>query len=367
MLNFPCDAAMVRHVAALVGADPLLQPSIEALNVPSLNPISAGFYRVHFAKASVIVKLVRHADTFGHDRPDHMDYWLREPDLLATTWLQAVGGWRPVHCYAVEPLDDGRVALWLADLGQPTAWPAGALLTVARHFGQWAGYYHDRPANQLWLCRDFLPSWLGLAEREGFFAPLHDQAVLDHINVAKAIDLALIDTLLLVKDQGLAWAKALQQHPQTLCHHDASPGNLFLGQQDGQPITTAIDFGYLGLGAVGEDLGTLLATLILSFQASPASIDGSFDAVLAAYSAGFGEFSTTLLDPKQLRQAVLTAIVVRQVPFVGFSLNSLTQDPPPPWQRQWFDGLGGEDNALTQMHQAYGWLVARIKELQQLV
>jgi hypothetical protein len=365
MSDFPCSAAMLAQVAAAVGADPLVAPSIEALVVPTLNPVSAGFYRVHFANTSLVVKLIREAATLGHDRLDHMDYWRREAEVWQSGLLQPVGAWRPVHCYAVEPLADGRMAVWLEDLGPLQPWPSDGLLMVARHFGQWAGYYHKNPPEQPWLCRNFLPSWLGLATREGFFAPLHDESLLAQAKVASVVDQALVETFLLVEAHGLAWAKALEQLPQTLCHHDVSAGNVFLASFAGQPITTAIDFGYLGLGAVGEDLGTLISTLVVSSQATPTTIDGLFEAALAAYRAGFSEFAGVELDLLPLRQAVLTAIVVRQVSFVGFSLFNLGQDPPAAWQQQWFASLGGESRALAGMKQAYQWLAERVRELQQ--
>jgi hypothetical protein len=65
-----------------------------------------------------------------------------------------------------------------------------------------------------------------------------------------------------------AWLDALDRLPQTLCHNAVFRRNLFARQAaDGQPETVAIDWAFVGTGAVGQDLDPLV-TGTLEFQKS---------------------------------------------------------------------------------------------------
>src|SRR5438309_3595584 len=51
----------------------------------------------------------------------------------------------------------------------------------------------------------------------------------------------------------------LEAGPQTLCHLDFHPGNLFGGESE----TVVVDWAYCGLGALGEDAGNLVPDTLL--------------------------------------------------------------------------------------------------------
>jgi aminoglycoside/choline kinase family phosphotransferase len=53
---------------------------------------------------------------------------------------------------------------------------------------------------------------------------------------------------------------ALDRLPQTLCHRDVFPANLLTRRRgDGQKETVALDWAFVGIGPVGEDLPSLIA------------------------------------------------------------------------------------------------------------
>ncbi len=76
---------------------------------------------------------------------------------------------------------------------------------------------------------------------------------------------------------------SLDQLPRTLCHLDLHPGNLFA---DGDNSTAAIDWAFVGIGAVGEDAGNLVPDSVLDFHVDPAQINDLYDAVVIGYDAG---------------------------------------------------------------------------------
>jgi thiamine kinase-like enzyme len=78
----------------------------------------------------------------------------------------------------------------------------------------------------------------------------------------------------------------LDRMPMTLCHHDFHPANLFTGADDA-PV--AIDWSFVGIGAVGEDAGNLVPDTVLDFHVGPEHLDDLYDAVAQGYTAGLRE------------------------------------------------------------------------------
>ena len=60
-------------------------------------------------------------------------------------------------------------------------------------------------------------------------------------------------------DERETFFNAIESLPQTICHNDAFRRNLFAGRSaDGLIQTIAIDWTYLGWGAVGEEIASLV-------------------------------------------------------------------------------------------------------------
>ena len=59
---------------------------------------------------------------------------------------------------------------------------------------------------------------------------------------------------------------ALDRLPQTLLHRDVFRRNLFAGRgEDGREKTVAVDWAFIGLGAVGEDIASLVQASLCFF------------------------------------------------------------------------------------------------------
>ena len=75
----------------------------------------------------------------------------------------------------------------------------------------------------------------------------------------------------------------LDRMPKTLCHLDFHPANLFDG---GHGTTAAIDWSFVGIGALGEDAGNLVPDAVLDFHVGADDLESLYEAVAGGYAAG---------------------------------------------------------------------------------
>jgi hypothetical protein len=118
------------------------------------------------------------------------------------------------------------------------------------------------------------------------------------------------------------------QLPQTLQHSDAGRKNLFLRWSDaGQAETVAIDWGWLGTGAVGSELAPLVAAAPLWFMdVQPEDLSELEHIAFAGHleglrEAGWGE------DARLARLGYTASVAPRFAPLLGwFELAASDED-----------------------------------------
>ena len=195
--------------------------------------------------------------------PSSWDYWKREWWVYRSTWQQELPG--PLvapRCFGTGDIvakDGNQELAWIAmeDVATRThsAWPQKHFREVARHLGVFNGPYLCGPPipSEPWLSRDWLRGWTELSE------PLMSQ-----LSVAAAHPVTgRIFTRAINKDLSWLWDQrdklyfTLDHLPQTLCHNDIFPRNLF---PRGAPCSqsVAIDWAYCGLAPIGQELSALV-------------------------------------------------------------------------------------------------------------
>ncbi len=183
---------------------------------------------------------------------DHWYYWKREPLAYESGLLTSLPGeLRVPVCRGVFERDDGTIALWLEDVRATpaTEWTLDRYEVAARHLGSLFSVH----AHADWLSRDWLRDYIDVrwaTTRQPFVAPLLD---------------------------------ALDRMPRALCHFDVHPANLF--GDDGGP-TIAIDWSFVGIGAIGEDAGNLVPDAVLDFSFPPEGIGDLYERIVRGYTAG---------------------------------------------------------------------------------
>jgi hypothetical protein len=220
------------------------------------------------------------------------DYWKREWHVYQSDWLQQLTG--PLvapRCLATGDFltkTDQELA-WIAmeDLGaaEHGPWSADHFREVARHVGIFNGDYLDgrpMPADP-WLSHDWLRGWTEQAE------PLMEQlpTVASHPVAGRIFTPDLIDDLMELWIVREKLFEALDQLPQTLCHNDVFPRNLFVRGGDGHPEqSVAIDWAFCGQGPVGQELAVLVGATQVFMESRPERWDDLERDCLDGYAEG---------------------------------------------------------------------------------
>lgn len=267
----------------------------EVLRHNPLNEVTASVERVtDAAGATAVVKRLRRADGPGDPAvpwaaagdPGHWNYWRREvlayqtPELRRG--LEAAGLGMPAT--ASVDVDEGGATLWMEDLtGTPgTAFSLGDHAALAAGLGRWQGTW--QPAWQPWMSRSFLRAYS--TTRPAPWPLLDDDAAWQQPLVREHWPAGLRDgwqRLLAHRDRLL---DVMERLPRALCHLDLWVSNEFRRPDGGCAL---IDWGYVGDGAVGEDVGNHVPDAVLDLF-WPAERLGELDEVCCtAYLAGLRE------------------------------------------------------------------------------
>ncbi len=255
---------------------------------------TAGLWRVSGDGWSVVLKLV-HYSRDGHPNwlssadPEDWLYWKREVLAYRSGLLGSfVGGLRGPRCLDIVERDDGQVALWLEDagVGSPgTSWSLEPYGRAARHLGHAQGVAARQPPPEAepWFARHWLRAYLSQRDRD--MELLVDDAPWSWPLVANNLGRELAGPLRRMHDDQALFLDALDGLPQTICHFDLHPANLFAVGDD----TVLIDWAFVGLGALAGDAGVLVADSVLDFHVGPELFDDLFAVVRSGYLDGLRE------------------------------------------------------------------------------
>ena len=202
--------------------------------------------------------------------PDAWNYWKREWLVYQAPWLhQLPGGVVAPRCLGAAEIPG--IAAWVAleDLQRvdQRPWSLAKFRTVAQHIGAFNGAYlagRTMPTDA-WLSRGWLRGWTERAAPMVSILP----TVADHPCVRQVISGTMITELLRLWEERDAVYAALHALPQTLCHLDAFPRNVFVRPTANGDQSVAIDWAFCGQAAIGEELGALIGASLVFFEADP--------------------------------------------------------------------------------------------------
>lgn len=247
----------------------------EVLRHNPLNEVTASVERRTDASgATSVVKRLRRAEGLADPQvpwaaagdPAHWNYWRREvlayrtPALRAG--LEAAGLGLPVVLSLDE--DDRGATLCLEDLrGTPgTAFSIDDHAALATGLGRW--HAAGQPAWQPWMSRGFLRAYS--TTRPAPWALVDDDAAWEQPLVRNHWPAGLRDGWQRLLAHRAHLLEVMERLPRALCHLDLWVSNEF--RRPGGSCAL-IDWGYVGDGAVGEDVGNHVpdATLDLFWPA----------------------------------------------------------------------------------------------------
>ncbi|MGB9376862.1 MAG: hypothetical protein WCB04_05030 [Mycobacteriales bacterium] len=261
------------------------------------NHVTAGIARYAGAGWSVVLKSITSAGTgaghwAGSDRPDHWNYWAREP-LAYRCGL-------PASAYEGTGLDAPRllgafdrpdgVDLWLEDVAGLAGerWDIDRLAECARRLGHGqGGYLAGRPLPDAgFLSRRWLRQYVDSKPVDGSMLDDEDAWRLPAIASAYAGLRPRLTRLWAERDSLLDTVEAL---PQTLCHLDVWPKNLVAAGER----QVLLDWAFVGVGAVGEDAGNLVPDSVWDGFVPLSGLPELAERVWSGYLAGLREAGWT--------------------------------------------------------------------------
>ncbi len=286
----------------------------ESLAYTVRNPLAGGVYRIAGRARtrgavhpwSLILK-VSHAPA-GRTWPDgrvapagwgmaptHSQYWRREALAYRSGLLDDLpGDLTAPRCFGVDERGDDTLWLWLEEMheNERRPWPLARYGTAARHLGQFNGaFLAGRPLpTEPWLNRGFLRAWTADPARSGLIERLERAETWAHPLVRRAFPTPVAERLLRLSTAREDFLAELEGQPQTLCHLDAFPGNLLARENErGRQQTVALDWAFVGIAAVGEDVGHLVAWSLLLGLVAVTEAEELRAVILAGYQKGLQE------------------------------------------------------------------------------
>jgi Phosphotransferase enzyme family len=223
---------------------------------------TAGVWLVRAGGAAAVLKVV-HENPAGHSRwpavadSEHPYYWRREVCAYESGFLERLpGGVQAPRCRGCFERADGSVALWLEAL-PATTWTIDGYGRAARAMGRMQAALAAALPCERWLSRRWLRAYLDL--RLELTGPRSEEQE--------------------------AMLRAVEAGPQTFCHLDFYPENLF---GDGEE-SILVDWAYCGIGALGEDPGNFVPDTLLDGFVPAEQADALERAVWEGYRAGLAD------------------------------------------------------------------------------
>ncbi len=316
-------------VAAALGGD---GPALRAreLTHNAGNQATGGIWQVNGPAGRAVAKIARagcggDAAWATSERGDHWNYWRREPLAYQTGFAHRVyadaGLGAPRLLAAAQPRP-GMVALWLEDVaGLPgPRWPVARLADLGERLGRAQAGWAGRDLAYPWLSRRWLRQYVASK-------PVSEPVAWDHPRVSAVWTAELragLRRLWQRRAELLTLAEAL---PQTTCHLDVWPMNLIARGGPGDEMVL-LDWAFAGAGAVGEDIGNLIADSVADGLIDPGLLPEIDHAVTTAYLAGLRAGGWRGGDT-QVRHAIAVTGAAKYCWLAPLMLQRLANDSSP--------------------------------------
>lgn len=249
----------------------ILKDELESLHVicddvgyKTPNFTTAGLYRLHGEAVlhnsehklwKIMIKVIK-PDSDEKNLARHHNYWRREAFVFESGVLQKLpDSIRVARCYSVEESSDGTIWLWMEHMDGEYAVTMGQFSFIARQLGLFNGAYvtgvKALPRYD-WLCKCWLQSWTTASR---MYSP-NVEAYIE--SITKGDLLAKWDWYQEIIRKLDAALDSLQQLPRVLAHQDLSQMNMLLTTNySGKPELALIDWQFMSISGLGEDLGKL--------------------------------------------------------------------------------------------------------------
>lgn len=275
---------------------------------------------------SLILKIQSPASSFMFDTksqpeiPTHQKYWKRELLVYQSDlFTDLPTGLAVPRCYHIEE-GPAIYRLWQEEVvaEQNAKWPLDRYGLAARHLGRFAGKY---------LVDKALPSWPWLAT--SIMRQREERALREeswerfpalwekHETIRQGWPKEIVNEIQRVWHDREHFFRALNQLPQVVQHGDAGRKNLLDRPQSPEAReTVAIDWGMVGIGAIGEEMAPLVCSTVLWSSGVQADQLAQLDEIVFdGYLQGLHDVGWRG-DPMQVRLGYTATVALRFGPLI---------------------------------------------------
>lgn len=254
--------------------------------------VTTGIWRVEAGGRSAVLKILSGYGAAAEPThwqpssdPTHWNWWRREAEVHRSGLVDLAyggSGVRAPELRACFERADGSLALWTEDV-TGDAWTVDGAGPAAAAWGLAQGGAAARDALSVpWTSRRFLRTYCAtMPVRSELRDPSQWSSPL-----VRWVPGPVRDGLARLHDERDWFFSIMERLPRTLCHLDVWPANLF-AQVDGSMV--AVDWAFVGDGAVGEDMGNLIADSIFDGHLPSSCLPSLEGAVVDGYLAGLHE------------------------------------------------------------------------------
>jgi hypothetical protein len=257
---------------------------------------------------SLILKTFSPVDTTD---PSSAYFQHREAQAYRSGWLDDLpGGLVAPDCFGVVEFPAGGAWVWLEEVVDDYggSWPLERFGLAARHLGQFNGaYLLEQPfPRHPW----FSVHWLRKAVAEIDPVITLFSEMQEHPMVRRFYPAEVSTRFLNVLAERERLLDALDRLPRTICHLDAFTRNLFSRRRNEDDQTVAIDWAFVGYGAVGEELEPLVCRSIFLNEVELIQAQELDEIVFAGYLDGLSDAGWQG-DGDQVRLGFTAAVTLR--------------------------------------------------------
>jgi len=241
-------------------------------------------------------------------------YWRREILAFQSDFLEQLPpGVRAPRFYGMME-NENDVWIWIEHIQETTGkqWSLDYFQRTARQLGRFQGMYLNKiPLTDYpWLSQSFFRSaWDENGFWLDFMNPVSKENAWQSPIVQGGFDERQKSRVLQLLSEKEHFFDVNDHLPQVLCHYDAHRRNFMWSRssQTGEEELIGVDWAFIGIGALGNDLGQLVGTSMFFFDYDPTDAETLETALLDGYVAGIAD-NGVMIDARLVRLGYLVSL-----------------------------------------------------------
>lgn len=245
----------------------LINWKIDPISCKSTNFTTGGIYRVHGIAETgqshlpwtIVLKVIQ-SEHEDKNHLQHHNYWKREALVNESGILTRLPNViQTPECYKVEKKSKSEIWFWMEEINEDNHnnWSQKEFIFIAKQLGLFHGTYAtgEQPLpDEDWICRQWLKSWIAGCKKYA------SDPCLNYLKIQGELQeiYQIWKTFSNLNQNLQIHFEAMSRIPKALSHQDLSKQNMYISnKKEGQKDLILIDWQFLSISGIGEDLGKL--------------------------------------------------------------------------------------------------------------